>query len=78
MIKCNGYTLQVVRLKPPFRWAQKATIGKESRYRLYYYKNDAIAGLAVWTDYKNANEFMRDFRHNFNSLEELKGTEMGK
>lgn len=74
-IQRNGYTLEIVRLKRPHRWAQKATIGEESRYRSFYYKEDAEHNLTEWMQYRNANDFMRDFRHNFHSLEEIHAQE---
>jgi hypothetical protein len=52
-------------------WAQKATVGSESRYRLFYYRHDAVVNQEEWMDYRNAGDFKRDFYHNFKSLDEL-------
>ena len=66
---CDGFTLEVVKVKGG--WAQKATVGNISRYRFYHYKKEAEKSLIEWTYYQPAGLFMREFYHNFNSLEEL-------
>jgi hypothetical protein len=73
-IEGNGYTLEIVRMKGHVKWAVKAMIGEEKRYRPQYYKADAEKDLNYWNNppFKSVNDFMRDFNHNFNSLEELK------
>ena len=68
-IECDGFTLEVVKVKGG--WAQKATIGDKSRYRFYHYKSEAIKTLDEWTNYQPLMYFMREFNHNFNSAEEL-------
>ena len=68
-INCDGFTLEVVKVKGG--WAQKATVGKESRYRFYHYKKEAEHFLEEWTRYQPVGNFMREFHHNFNSAEEL-------
>jgi len=70
-IECEGFTLEVVKVK--YGWAQKATVGNESRYRLYHYKKEAELGLSEWTNYQPVGMFMRDFHHNFYLLEGLEG-----
>jgi hypothetical protein len=73
----NGYTLSIVKMKGHCKWAVKATIGKEFRYRPFYYKVDAEKDFAYWNDppFGNASDFMRDFKHNFNSPSEIKEKE---
>lgn len=63
MILCNGYTLNIVKLKDC--WAVEAKVGEETRYRKFHYKKDAERDLNDWKDYRNAGDFMRDFHHNF-------------
>jgi hypothetical protein len=72
-VSYKGYTLEIVKMKKG--WAQKATIGNESRDRTFYYKKDAERNLDEWVNFLSADDFMRDFHHNFNSLEELGATE---
>jgi len=64
-IDCDGFTLEVIKVKGG--WAQKATINDtgESRYRTYRYKREAEHGLEEWTNYQPLMFFMREFRHNF-------------
>lgn len=76
MMQCNGYTLEIVKMSRG--WAQKATVGDESRYRMFYYRHDAVVNLEEWTGYKNVGDFKRDFYHNFKSLEDIANTERGR
>jgi hypothetical protein len=48
-------------------WAIKATIDGISRYRFYYYKEDALREISEWT----ISTTSRDFMHNFFSSKEL-------
>jgi len=68
-IECDGFTLEVVKVKGG--WAQKATMGGESRYRFYHYKREAERTLSEWENYQPSGVFRREFHHNFNSAEEL-------
>jgi len=70
MIQCDGFTLEVVKIKGG--WVQKATMDGESRYRLYHYKREAEATITEWLNYQPAGVFRREFYHNFHSLEELR------
>ena len=64
-IKCDGFTLEVVKVKGG--WAQKATLNEtgESRYRIYHYKNEAEKTLREWENYQPLMYFMREFHYNF-------------
>lgn len=68
-IECDGFTLEVVKVKGG--WAQKATVKGIPRYRFYHYKKEAINTLTEWTHYQPLGIFMREFNHNFNSAEEV-------
>jgi len=68
----NKVKLEIVKVKGSSRWAQKATMGKEVRYRGFIYRKDALANLAEWIYIKeNYLSFERDFYHNFHTAEEL-------
>lgn len=72
----NGFTVEVVKVKGRVHWAIKAVVDGKARYRGYYYKKDAIANLSEWENYHRniirEDIFRaREFRHNFNSAEEL-------
>ncbi len=71
IIQCNGYTLEVVKVKGG--WAQKAVVNGIARYRGYRYKSEAVYGLREWdlSHYDSAGDFSRDFYHNFHSAKEL-------
>ncbi len=77
----QGFTVEVVKIKGRVRWAIKAIVDGVARYRGYYYKQDAIKGLAEWEFYHDnalREDIFRDreFHHNFSSAEELGITEV--
>jgi len=62
--------LEVIKVKGGCRWAIKATIEGETRYRGYHYKREAERGLSEWSfPYGIFKD--REFWHNFFSAEEL-------
>ena len=63
--------LSIVKPKGGCRWAIKAVVDNEVRYRGFYYKQNAVANLSEWQGYRCDDDFMRDFHHNFHSAEEL-------
>lgn len=64
--------LSIVKVKGSCKWAQKAIIGNEVRYRGFRYKKEAISNLSEWEYiWQSDGEFARDFYHNFNTAEEL-------
>lgn len=69
MIEFDGIVIEVIKVKGG--WAQKATVDGVSRYRLYHYKKEAVAGLQEWMNYNTRFLFEREFHHNFHSAEEL-------
>lgn len=72
-IEGNGYTLELVRMKGHCKWAVKATVSQEVRYRPNYYKANAEMDLMYWNrpPFKSASDFMRDFHHNFYSPNDI-------
>jgi len=66
------YELEIVKVKgcPSAPWAMRMTRERESRYRLYHYKKEAIDGMYEW---ENLSIFSieREFNHNFDSAETL-------
>lgn len=74
----SGYTLEIVKVKSSGLasiWAIKATMRGEVRYRGYRYKAEAIKNLDTWQDCEDWY-FPREFRHNFNTAEELEIVEV--
>ena len=73
------FTLEVIKVKGGIHWAIKAVVDNlfwHPRYRGYYYKKEAIAGLVEWEAYhENVSRegifCSREFNHNFHSAEEL-------
>ena len=79
----QGFTVEVVRLKGHCRWAVKAMVDGEARYRPCYYKVDAFKDLLEWENYHRnaiAEDIFRarEFCHNFDSAEELNIVELNK
>lgn len=61
-------SLTVVKVKGKSHWAQKAVYKDEVRYRTYYYKAEALAGLKEWDINRDMG---RNFYHNFWTAEYL-------
>lgn len=70
-ILCEGFSLEIVKLPKGFvtNWALKATIGKEEKFRTFYYKADAIKDIEEWRRY-NRFGFETEFfgRHNWRPI----------
>lgn len=64
----KNYKLTVVKVGGDANWAIKAIMNGEVRYRGYYYKKEAMAGLPYW---ESSINMTRDFQHNFYTAEEL-------
>jgi len=67
-----GYTLGIIKTKKSSgaRWAVKAVVGDEARYRGFYYKREAEEDMKTWKGYALDN-FISEFHHNFCAAEEL-------
>lgn len=74
------FALEVVKVKSSTgaHWAIKAVVGKEIRYRGYYYKAEAVISMKIWQDCDSLYFHDREFCHNFNTAEELGITELIK
>lgn len=53
------------------RWAQKAVMNEETRYRGFVYRKDALNNFDEWVEINSSGMFERDFYHNFHTAEEL-------
>jgi len=68
--------LSIVKVKGSVKWAQKAALNGEIRYRGFMYKKEAIDNLGEWISINDTGMFERDFYHNFHTADELKITEI--
>ena len=67
-----NYPLEVIKVKAPgFKWAIRATVNGVSRYRGYHYQAEAIRNMETWAECEPGYFKDREFRHNFNSAEEI-------
>ena len=75
---CDGYTLEIVKVKVSANWALKAVVDGVVRFRGYRYRRDVIWNISTWLDRSYYYFKHREFPHNFETAEELEIVEVNQ